>query len=76
MSYYCEFKLFETSIWAETERERGAGTPDLPLENYKLYFLEEKLEEAIPPPPVEVVWIRTRMSDGRIFACSILSKAN
>ena len=37
-----------------------------------MYFLEEKLvrtsiEKQSPPAPVGVVWIRTRMSDSRIF---------
>ena len=55
MSYYCEFKLFETLIWAETERERGGRGPRPPPGKLQvaMYFLDlkEKLEEAIPPPP-------------------------
>ena len=50
--------------------EGGAGAPDLPLENYKLSFISKQnlvrtsLEKQ---PPVGVVWIRTRMSDGGIL---------
>ena len=49
----------------------GAGAPDLPLENYKLSFISKKKNWYELPsrsnPPVGVVWIRTRMSDGGIL---------
>ena len=50
----------------------GVGASDLPLENYKLSFISKKknwyeLPSRSNPPPVGVVWIRTRMSDGEIL---------
>ena len=54
MSYLCEFKLFETLIWAETERERGAGKITschvFPRRKTGTNFHRE----ATPPPPLEL----------------------
>ena len=62
----CEFKLFETLIWAETE---GAGGPDLPMKIISCHLFPRRKTgtnlplEAVRPPPVGIVWIRARMSD-------------
>ena len=40
MSYKCEFILFETLTWGETEEEGGRGRGSgPPLENHKLSFV-------------------------------------
>ena len=44
---------------------RGPGPPPGKLQEEKL--VRASIEKQSPPAPVGVVWIRTRMSDGRIF---------